>query len=122
MKSLGRTEFGTDHYLVLVKIRQKLKIEKREKLKIGERINFKIQKIEKFKIEIVNCFSVLMDKEENYRELDQQNQVETMWNSFKTAIKNAAKDSFGKKKTQRNPWFNNIVVGNSLWKEKYVVK
>ncbi|KAG8259134.1 hypothetical protein J6590_108848 [Homalodisca vitripennis] len=100
--SLRAAECGTDHYLVLVKVRQRIAVVKSKVERACERQAVEILKTKKgaeeFKLKLTNRFKVL-------EESTQGNELETnlnqRWETLKQAVQETAKEVCGKKRKVR---------------------
>lgn len=105
--SLRSVECGSDHYLVLAKVRQRIALEKRQNTtKAPERIavnKLKRREIaEEFRLKLQNRFQRLETNDEE----DVEN-VERKWNDIKSIIISTTKEICGRKKAiNRKPWLD----------------
>ncbi|KAJ4427064.1 hypothetical protein ANN_26863 [Periplaneta americana] len=98
----------SDHYLAIVKLREKLSVAKR----VEQQINIRRFNIPKFKdeetkqnyqLDISNRFATLESPDEVEKELD----VNSVWENIRDRIKIAAEQSIGYSETKKKkPWFD----------------
>uniref|UniRef100_A0A8D8TNG9 Craniofacial development protein 2 n=1 Tax=Cacopsylla melanoneura TaxID=428564 RepID=A0A8D8TNG9_9HEMI len=105
VRTIRGAECGSDHYLVLVKIRQKIAIEKRNKSNQTPPLEFsKLKdplKAMEFKLKLSDKFS-----EEAERAIQEMN-INEDWNSLKNIIQDCTEAVCGKmKKKEKKPWFD----------------
>lgn len=100
--SLRGAECGSDHYLILVKVKQRIAVEKKKNGSQQERWEIgKLKKkevVDEFRLKLENRFQVLEDI---------GNTVEDNWKTFKTIIQETTKEVCGKaKRPRKKPWFD----------------
>jgi len=102
---LRRADCDTDHYLVVVKVRERLAVSKQAAQKLDEE-RFNLRKLNELKvrkqyqIEITNKFAAL----EN---LSDDKDINRAWENIKENIKTSAKESLGLHELkQHKPWFD----------------
>uniref|UniRef100_A0A8D9ELZ3 Craniofacial development protein 2 n=1 Tax=Cacopsylla melanoneura TaxID=428564 RepID=A0A8D9ELZ3_9HEMI len=108
VRSMRGAECGSDHFLVLMKLRQRLATTKRNKHKVEDKINFEKLKtlnlVDTFQIELNNRFAQLDNEDDN---LEEQDDIETKWNTYKTTVKEVAKKVIGTQgRNTKKPWFD----------------
>ncbi|XP_054287800.1 uncharacterized protein LOC129003530 [Macrosteles quadrilineatus] len=106
VRTIRGAECGSDHYLVLVKVKQRICIEKRKGQEIHESIA--VEKLrekdtaKEFKIKLSNRFQILEEQEQNDKLT-----IEERWTSLRNTIQKCAEEVCGKKKRSKNkPWFD----------------
>lgn len=106
IKSRRGAECGTDHFLVMVKVRQKLCKENREKQKVKPKAD--LSKLanrdtkREFKLKLSNRFQALETEEET------ENSIEVKWKEIKETIRKTTEEVIGycKRSKSRKPWIN----------------
>ena len=94
-------DIGSDHHLVIAKIKMRLSARKTQP---NPRIKFNVRKLKQqdtkqaFQISLYNRFQVLQTEE--------QETVEHRWTTFREAVVGACEDVLGKPKTNRKPWIS----------------
>ncbi|XP_054287945.1 uncharacterized protein LOC129003672 [Macrosteles quadrilineatus] len=104
VKSIRGAECGTDHSLILVKVNQRIAVERRKEEIQERRIDTEKLKVkpiaDEFRIKLENRFKILED-------LDKDEDVNSTWNNFKEAVLDSAEEVCGKKKKKsKKPWFD----------------
>lgn len=104
VKSVRGAECGTDHSLILVKVNQRIAIQRRKEEIQERRIDterLELNRVAKeFKIKLENRFRVLED-------IDGNEDINSNWTNFKIAILDSAEEVCGKKtKRNKKPWFD----------------
>lgn len=104
VKTIRGAEAGTDHYLVVAEVRQRIATEKPRggnsikdpKIDIDRlKDNAKAQE---FVIKLQNKFDVLT--------IEDNLDIEAHWEMVKTSVQEAALEVCGKRKRKKNPWFS----------------
>ena len=97
-----RADVGSDHYLLVTKIR--LRLHKAERSPTTSRryepSKLKVPQIkEKFSIELKNRFSILNNYEES--------EIGDIWNNFRAAYNDTATNTLGPRKKKNQEWISN---------------
>jgi hypothetical protein len=105
VQSLRATDCDTDHYLVVVKIRERLAVNKQGSHKFHMK-RFSLKKLndvegkEKYRVEVSNRFAALED-------LDAEVEINTVWETIRGNIRISTKESLGYcELKQHTPWFD----------------
>jgi hypothetical protein len=105
VRSVRGAECGTDHSLVLVKVDQKIAIQKRKEERSSADIDFgKLEDKQlnrEFELKLENRFQMLQDLQ------TEENDINSKWNNFKKNIIETAKEICGeKRRVKKKPWFD----------------
>lgn len=105
VRSVRGAECGTDHSLVLVKIAQRIAIQKRKQQRCNVDIDFEKLKdkqiTSEFKLKLENRLQIIQDLQ------IEEEDVNRNWNNFKESILQTAREVCGKKKrASKKPWFD----------------
>lgn len=108
VRSIRKAECGSDHYLVLINLLQRIKIEKQTKQKTSINVNLdhiRNEKIRKdFQLKLSNRFQALSNLAQGDPEEDT---IESGWTNIKETLQNCAKEVCGKKERKnKKPWFD----------------
>ncbi|XP_046683293.1 uncharacterized protein LOC124369359 [Homalodisca vitripennis] len=108
VRSIRKAECGSDHYLVLVNLLQRIKIEKQSKQKTSINVNLdhlRNEKIRKdFQLKLSNRFQALSNLAQGNPEEDK---IERGWTNIKETLQNCAKDVCEKnERKNKKPWFD----------------
>ena len=105
MRSFSGADCGTDHYLVIVKVRERLAVGKQAAQRF-DRQRFNLRKLnepevrEQYQIEITNRFAAL-------ESLNDDEDVNRIWENIKENIQTSAKESLGLHELKQNKsWFD----------------
>lgn len=127
IRSKRGAECGTDHYLVVIKVRQRLCKERREKQKT--KLKFNLRKLEnpnvrkEFTLKLTNRFQALEQKEENMG-----HSIENEWKTIRESVQEVAEEVIGfqKNKNTQKAWFNEncrqLIVERKKSKEELLVQ
>jgi hypothetical protein len=105
VRSFRAADCDSDHYLVVVNIREKLAVNKQRSQRFDmERFNLKklndVESKEQFRAEVSNRFAALED-------LDTEMEINNAWETITENIKISAKESLGYFEFKKHkPWFN----------------
>lgn len=107
VRSIRQAECGSDHFLVLVKMKQRLSLEKKRKDSKVQRVAIENLKDENifgdYIIKLDNKFQALATGMDNEGDKD----IDEEWNSIKKTITETATEVCGEsKRTKGNPWFD----------------
>ncbi|KAJ4450411.1 hypothetical protein ANN_01835 [Periplaneta americana] len=108
IRAFRGADCNSDHYLVIGELRERLSVAKRVEQQVNIR-RFNIPKLkdeetrQHYQVEISNRFAVLASSDEVEEELD----VNSMWENIRDNIKIAAEESIGYYETKKKkPWFD----------------
>ncbi|KAL4152896.1 hypothetical protein QTP88_000729 [Uroleucon formosanum] len=114
VRTFRGAECGSDHFLVLGKLKVQLK--KRKKRKEEQTELFDIQKL--YDLKICEDFCKNISNEFNNEHIDNENDdIESLWSIIRNVIRKATKKTVGKRRFMRNPWFNQLCE-NALQRRK----
>ncbi|KAL1446641.1 hypothetical protein WDU94_003506 [Cyamophila willieti] len=120
VRSIRGAECGSDHNLVLVKIYQRIAVERKDKLDRKPSIDWeKLKdpvKASEFRSTISMKFSYPREEERN---------IENQWKKLKNTLQECAKEICGEKENKKKkPWFDNqcceMVIMRKAMKEKWL--
>ncbi|XP_055378928.1 craniofacial development protein 2-like [Condylostylus longicornis] len=107
VRSLSSANIGSDHQLVLAKIRLNVQSKKRPPPVYVEKLNIESLKTESVK----NLYKNRLAEKIRLNQIQLEEDVETAWKKVKENIENAANEALGKRKINKNanktntPWF-----------------
>ncbi|KAI5715018.1 hypothetical protein M8J77_009060 [Diaphorina citri] len=111
VRSLRSAECGSDHYLVLVKVKQRISTSRREKHKVQKKICFEKLKeselVDTLREELDNRFEEL-EEIQSTSNSETVEAIEEQWSTFKNVIKETAKKVLDTSSgyREKKPWFD----------------
>lgn len=109
VRTIRGAEFGTDHYLVLISLRQRINVNKKKAARKEQMDTEKIKVPEvqrEFTIKLTNRFQILEDESIIGTQIAEPNMIEEKWKKLQMVVNDTVKEVCGqKKKMKKNPWF-----------------